>query len=472
MSGRRNGALAADEQWQQLFSRVSLIQESAHSNIVRDFAPAASSLTDFGTLPGFEELRVQRRLAEQAGLEIPYFRMHEGRAGARTRIGDRNVLNFSCYDYLGFNNELEVIETAKNAVDRYGISASASRHVAGERPVHRSLERTLASHYGVEDCVVLVSGYATNLGVIGQLLGEKDLIVYDAAIHNSAMMGAVLSGAARRSFPHNDIDSLDSLLASVRSRYQRVLIVVEGLYSMDGDYPNLRRLIEVKNRHAAWLMVDEAHALGVLGQRGYGSFEHCDINPRDIDIWMGTLSKTLAACGGYIAGSAQLIDYVKHIVGVFVFSVAMPPVIAATALKALEILYREPERVARLQQNASLFHTLARKRGLDTGTSSATAVSPIMVGDSLSAIVLGQKLFRRGINVLPVIYPAVPAKASRLRFFLTAMHNQEDIEFVLDALAEETARIPETLQALQLFSIAKTEARAKMNSRAKQQYVT
>jgi len=412
--------------------------------------PAEGSPTDFSTLPGYEELRLQCRVVESAGVEIPYFRLHEGRAGAQTRIGNRYLLNFSSYDYLGFNNEPEVAEAAKHAIDLYGVSASASRHVAGERPIHRILERALAAHYGVEDCVVLVSGYATNLGVIGQLLGAKDLVVYDAFVHNSALMGAMLSGAARRSFPHNDLDSLDRLLASTRSKFERTLIVVEGLYSMDGDHPNLRRLIEIKKRHACWLMVDEAHAIGVLGKRGRGSFEHCEIDPREVDIWMGTLSKTLAACGGYIAGSTQLCDYLKCMVGGFVYSVAIPPLIAATALKSLEILYREPERVACLQHNAALFHSLAQQRGLDTGNSIPTAVCPIMVGDSLPAVVLCQKLFQRGINVQPVTYPAVPAKASRLRFFLTAMHSRSDIEAAVDATAEEMRRMPQMMRSLNL----------------------
>jgi 8-amino-7-oxononanoate synthase len=452
----------AEESLQRLFSRVSRMHRGASAVAqLRDVRTAGFSPTDFSTLPGYEELRLQCRLAETAGVEIPYFRLHEGRAGAQTRIGNRDLLNFSSYDYLGLNNEPEVAAAAKHAIDHYGVSASASRHVAGERPIHRTLERTLADHYGVEDCAVFVSGYATNLGVIGQLLGPKDLIVYDAVIHNSALMGAVLSGAARRSFPHNDLDSLDRLLASTRSKFDRTLIVVEGLYSMDGDHPDLRRLIDIKKRYGSWLMVDEAHALGVLGKRGHGSFEHCEIDAREVDIWMGTLSKTLAACGGYIAGSSDLVDYLKCMVGVFVYSVGMPPLIAAAALKSLQILYREQERVERLQHNAALFDTLAKRRGLDTGNSAATAVCPIMVGDSLPAVVLCQKLFQRGINVQPVTYPAVPAKTSRLRFFLTTMHGDSDIEAAVDATAEEMQRMPETMRALNLRGFDDSRAAAR-----------
>jgi 8-amino-7-oxononanoate synthase len=315
--------------------------------------------------------------------------------------------------------------------------------VAGERPVHRALERALADHYGADDSLVFVSGYATNLGVIGQITGPKDLIVHDALCHNSIVMGGSLSGAARRSFAHNDLDNLDRILTAARDNFERALIVVEGHYSMDGDYPDLPRLLELKTRHDAWLMVDEAHSLGVLGSRGYGIAEHFGVDPRRVDIWMGTLSKTLAGCGGYIAGCEELVEYLRLTVGAFVFSVGMPPVIAAAAHKALEILHREPERVGRLQHNAACFHALARERGLDTGTGAGTAVCPIMVGDSLPAVVLSQRLLERGINVLPVTHPAVPAKSSRLRFFLTAMHTQAQMETAIEATADEFAKVRE-----------------------------
>jgi 8-amino-7-oxononanoate synthase len=404
--------------------------------------------TDFSTLPGYDELRLQRSIGDKFGLENPYFRMHEGRASSRTVIDGRSLLNFSCYDYLSLNGHPEIVAAAKAAIDHYGISCSASRHVAGERPVHRALERRLADHYGSEEAIVFVSGYATNVGVIGQLVGPKDLIISDAVVHNSAVMGSVLSGASRRSFSHNDLDNLEEVLASSRSKFERVLIVVEGLYSMDGDYPDLPRLIEIKKRHHAWLMVDEAHALGVLGARGYGIAEHFGVDPREIDIWMGTLSKTLAGCGGYISGSAVLVDYLRCMAGAFVYSVGMAPVIAASVEKALEIMHREPERVAKLQRNAKYFYELAREHKLDTGNAAGTAVCPIVVGDSIPTVILSQQLFKRGINVQPVLYPAVPAKSSRVRFFLTAAHSDEDIETAISVTADELSKIPESMKSL------------------------
>jgi 8-amino-7-oxononanoate synthase len=430
----------SQEARQHLLRRVETMQ---HSTALRASERESKDRVSFATLPGYDELRLFRSIGQKFGLDNPYFRLHEARAGSQTRIAGKSILNFSSYDYLGLNEHPDVVQAAKAALDRYGISASASRHVAGERPVHRALEHALADHYGVEDSLVLVSGYATNLGVIGHLVGSKDLLVHDALSHNSIVMGGTLSGAARRSFAHNDLDSLDQMLAATRNKFERALIVVEGHYSMDGDYPDLPRLLEIKARHDAWLMVDEAHSLGVLGRRGYGIAEHFGVDPRRVDIWMGTLSKTLAGCGGYIAGCKELVDYLRLTVGVFVFSVGMPPVIAATAHKALEVLHREPERVARLQHNAAYFCSLAKARGLDLGTAAGTAVCPVMVGDSLPTVVLSQRLLERGVNALPVTHPAVPAKSSRLRFFVTAMHTRAQIETAIDVTAEELANMRE-----------------------------
>jgi 8-amino-7-oxononanoate synthase len=436
----------------RLLSRVASMRQAGKQTSAEeaDVASGYRRFIDFATLPGYEELRLQMSLADKLGLDNPYFRMHEGRASSHTQIGGRSILNFSCYDYLGLNGHPEVVEAAKAAIDLYGISCSASRHVAGERPVHRALERALADHYGCEQAVVFVSGYATNVGVIGQLVGAKDLIISDAVVHNSAVMGSVLSGASRRSFAHNDLDNLEKILRESRSKFERVLIVVEGLYSMDGDYPDLPGLIDLKKRYEAWLMVDEAHSLGVLGRRGYGVAEHFDVDPCEVDIWMGTLSKTLAGCGGYIAGSATLVDYIRCMAGAFVYSVGTPPVVAASVEKSLQIMHREPERVARLQRNGTHFHTYAKTKGLDTGLGRGTAVCPIVIGDSIPAVILSQELFRRGINVQPVLYPAVPVKSSRLRFFITAMHTGQEIESAIDATIEELARMPERMRALKI----------------------
>ena len=401
----------------------------------REFAPFAQT-TDFSTLPGMQELRLQRSAADVIGLSNPFFRVHEVRAGATTRIAGKSYVNFSSYDYLGLNGHPDVQAAASGAIADFGTSCSASRLVAGERPLHRDLERALADHYGQEDCVVFVSGHGTNVTAIGSLLGPKDVVVHDSLAHNSIVLGATLSGAARRSFPHNDTVALDRILNSCRAQYERVLIVAEGLYSMDGDCADLSAFVDIKRRHGAWLMIDDAHGLGVLGKTGKGIFELCGVEPRDIDIWMGTMSKTLSSCGGYIAGCRTLVEYLKCMSGGFIYSVGMPPPMAAAALAALHAMGREPQRVARLRRNSALFWTQAKARRLDVGSSEGHAIVPVVVHSSLAAVTLSQKLFERGINVQPIIHPAVPERAARLRFFLSSEHTPEQITTTIQAIAE------------------------------------
>ena len=266
----------------------------------------------FDRHPGYEKMLVPKAAADRLGLANPFFKVHEGVAGATTVIEGRTLINFSSYNYLGLAGHPAVNKAARDAIDRYGTSASASRLVAGERPIQRELEEALAELYEVEDCIVFVSGHATNVTTLGYLFGPKDLIIHDSLIHNSVLEGAKLSGAARRSFPHNDAQALDRILTEIRTQFERVLIVVEGLYSMDGDIPDLPALIDIKRRHKAFLMVDEAHSLGVLGASGRGLREHYGVAGGDVDIWMGTLSKTLAGCGGFIAGERALVEHLKY----------------------------------------------------------------------------------------------------------------------------------------------------------------
>ena len=397
----------------------------------------ASAAQNFENLPGYRELKLQRSAAELIGLGNPFFRVHDAKAGATTRIDQRTFTNFSSYDYLGLNGHPKVSAAARDAIDSYGTSASASRVVAGERPGHISLEQALAAHYRTQGCVVMVSGHATNVTTIGALLEAGDVVFHDALSHNSIVTGVQLSGAQRRSFAHNDLDALENLLQATRHEHRRALIVVEGLYSMDGDAPDLAGFVALKKRYDAWLMVDEAHGLGVTGRTGAGLFEHCGVDPKEVDIWMGTLSKTLSGCGGYICGPTALIEYLKHSAGGFVYSVGMSPPIAAAAEAALAVMQAEPERVERLRRNGTLFLTTARKLGLDTGFSLGLAVIPIIVGDSLKAVTLSDRLFKRGINVQPIIHPAVPERSSRLRFFITSEHTPDQIRETVTALADE-----------------------------------
>ncbi|GIX12471.1 MAG: 8-amino-7-oxononanoate synthase [Paracoccaceae bacterium] len=401
--------------------------------------PARRGARDFADLPGLKQVRLAHAAAELAGLRSPFFRNHETRAAPLTRIDGRDCVNFASYNYLGLNDHPEVRAAACRAIEEWGISAGASRLVGGEHPYHRPLEEALAALTGAEDCIVMVSGHATNVTTIGTLMGPRDLVLVDSLIHNSVAEGVRLSGAQRIAFPHNDWEWVDDRLRRSRGAHDKVLIVVEGLYSMDGDSPDLARFIEVKDRHGAWLMVDEAHALGVLGASGRGIAEAQGVDPGAVEIWMGTLSKTLSACGGYIAGSRQLVDLLRYTAPGFVFSVGLAAPLAAAALAAIEVMRREPRRVARLAANGRRFLEAARAAGLDTGLSQGHAVTPVIIGDSFRTALVADDILKAGVNALPILAPAVPEKQARLRFFLTSEHTPEQIDRAVAVTAEAVA---------------------------------
>ena len=396
--------------------------------------------TRFDRHPGYEKMLVPKVAAARLGLANPFFKVHEGVAGATTLIEGRTLINFSSYNYLGLSGHPAVSKAARDAIDRYGTSASASRLVAGERPIQRELEEGLAGLYEVEDCIVFVSGHATNVSTIGYLFGPKDLVIHDSLIHNSVLEGIKLAGSARRSFPHNDTVALDGILAEIRGQFERVLIVVEGLYSMDGDVPDLPALVDIKRRHQAFLMVDEAHALGVLGETGKGLHEHFGVAGKEVDIWMGTLSKTLAGCGGYIAGERALVEHLKYAAPGFVYSVGISPPLAAASLAALCLMRKEPQRVANLRERTRYFLNELKAVGIDTGFSQGFAVIPAIIRGSLKATTFSNQLFERGINVQPIIYPAVEERTARLRFFVSTMHSEQEIECAAKTLKSLIAR--------------------------------
>jgi 8-amino-7-oxononanoate synthase len=424
-----------------------LSQGSADHAPVYRFAPTATTNPEvpeqyyrFDMHPGYQQMRIIAAGAAQLKIDSPFFKQHQGTAGARTHIGDREYLNFSSYNYLGLSGHPTVAAAAKAAIDRYGTSVSASRAVSGERPLHRQLETALAGAYGTQDAVAFVSGHATNVTTIGYLFGARDLVLHDELIHNSTLQGIALSGARRLSFAHNDSQALEALLEQQRHQFERVLIVLEGIYSMDGDFPDLPRFVDIKHRHKAFLMIDEAHSFGVMGANGLGIREHFGLAGGDVDIWMGTLSKALAGCGGYIAGETALVEHLKFLAPGFLYSVGMAPPVAAASLAALECLRREPKRAAALRERGALFLELARAFGIDTGTSVGLAVIPAIVGGSMRAARLSAALFERGINVQPILHPAVPEKLARLRFFMSCEHSEADIREAVGALAAELAR--------------------------------
>lgn len=403
---------------------------------------------DFGKMPEYQRLKATMHMLSMTGVPNPYFSVHERVTNDTTMIGGRELVSFSSYNYLGMSGDPAVAEAAKDAIDRYGTSVSASRLVSGEKALHRDLERGIATWLGVEDSIVYVGGHATNETTIGHLFGPGDLIAHDALAHNSIIQGAILSGARRRPFPHSDYRALDELLSEIRGEYRRVLIVVEGVYSMDGDFPDLPKFIEIKKKHKAFLMVDEAHSIGTMGAGGHGIGEHFGIAQKDVDLWMGTLSKSFGSCGGYIAGCKEVVEYLKYTAPGFVYSVGLSPSNCAAALASLRILEKEPQRVARVQANSRLFLKLARQHGLNTGLSNNTPVVPVIIGNSMHALQLSRALFDRGINVQPILYPAVEEEKARLRFFITANHMDEQIRETVVAVAEELQKIdPKYLNA-------------------------
>ncbi|XZE51407.1 aminotransferase class I/II-fold pyridoxal phosphate-dependent enzyme [Planctomycetaceae bacterium SH139] len=393
----------------------------------------------FDQFPEYRRLRETIAQVQLTGVPNPYFSVHEGTVRDTTKIGGRELISFASYNYLGLSGDPVVNQAAEAAIETYGTSVSASRLVSGEKPLHGELEHEIADFIGVDNAIALVGGHSTNETVIGHLVGPGDLILHDALSHNSIVQGAVLSGARRRPFPHNDFQALDQLLTQLRGQYRRVLVVVEGTYSMDGDFPELPEFIRVKQAHRCLLMVDEAHSIGTLGNSGRGIGEHFGVDPREVDVWMGTLSKSFASCGGYIAGSDALIELLKYTAPGFVFSVGIPPSATAAALAAIRQLRAEPERVVRLQQRSAQFLRRAKACGFDTGASGGTPVIPIITGNSLVALRLSHRLFQDGINVQPILYPAVEEAAARLRFFITSEHSPLQIETTIAALARHGA---------------------------------
>lgn len=386
-----------------------------------------------------EYLNLKQDLARVKQLGNPFFTLHRGIARDIIQTGDRQLINFSSYNYLGMSGDPRVIAATQQAIAQYGTSVSASRVLSGERPIHLELERAIANLIGAEAAITFVGGHATNVSTIGHLFGENDLIICDALSHNSIREGCNLSGATVIDFPHNDIQVLAAILERERTNYQKVLIAVEGIYSTDGDLAPLPEIVELKHHYQTFLLVDEAHSIGVLGLSGGGIREHFNLQSTDVDLWMGTLSKSFASCGGYLAGCGELIEYLKYTAPGFVFSVGMSPANTASALAAIELLQSEPERAIKLQNRAKFCLDLAKNKGFNTGSSGNSPIVPIIVGEPHKAVRLSQLLGKSGINVTPMVYPSVPYDASRLRLFITCLHTEAQIQTTIASLSQAIA---------------------------------
>ena len=403
--------------------------------------PVIQRSRTFEQHPGYIQVSALRHYAEMTQIPDPFFTVHDAVAGATSLIHGEKFVNFASYNYLDLNGHPRVSQAAQLAIEQYGTSVSASRIVSGERPIHQALESALAKVCDTESALTYVSGHATNVTALGYLFGPDDLIIHDKLAHNSILQGIRLSRADRIGFLHNDLADLEKKLTRMRHKYKTVLIVVEGLYSMDGDFPDLTALVALKEKWGCLLMVDDAHGLGVLGKNGLGIREHFNLKGSDVDIWTGTLSKTLASAGGYIAGSHALIDNLKFFSPGFLYSVGLPPPNAAAAHAALQVMQEEPQRVSRLQAISQYFLERAQDAELDTGSAMGFAIVPAIVGDPIHAVTIARKLETQGIHAKPIIYPAVGDQAARIRFFMCSEHTTQMVDQAIEAWSVATAEL-------------------------------
>ncbi len=389
------------------------------------------------------------RLAGKSYLETydPFF-VPTDSARHEAETQGRHFVSFANYDYLGLAGHPIIKSAAAAALDTFGVGALASRLVGGERSTHKQFEKDLAEFIGVESVLTLVSGYLTNVTTISHIIGSRDAIVIDELSHNSIVSGTKGAAGATVTFRHNDLDHLDFLLREKRDNYRHVLIVAESLYSMDGDVADLARLVEIKEKHRAWLLIDEAHSIGVLGQDGRGLCEYAGVDPAQVDLIIGTLSKTLASCGGFIGGSAPVIEWLRYTLPGFVFSVGLSPVITAAAQTALQLVQKESWRLEKLRRNAAIFVEAAHEAGLDTGPAIGRGVVPILFSDSYETVAASQHLMANGYYVPPIIQIGVPKNQPRLRFFLSAAHTEDEIRGVIGLLARRPSRQASEAQSL------------------------
>ena len=416
-------------------SLYSLCEVMADGVVPSTVPPTVYSADEWSDLARWPE--VTAAAARSNALRDSFFHLIEPQQDMCVVRDGRTLMHFAGYDYLGFSGDSRVRLASSAAIQQWGTSASASRLVSGERPVHRQLEAAIAELLNTDDAITFISGHATNVAVLSHLMGPGDVICCDERLHNSGWLGALHSGARVLPFAHGDAAALDRILQKERTRYRRALIAIESVYSADGDVADLASFVAVKERHGALLFVDEAHGTGVLGATGRGLAEATGIPSAAVDIWMGTLSKALASCGGFIAGARPLVNYLRTTCPAFVFSVGMPPGTAAAALAAVQLLRQEPERVETLRARAMAFRMQAAAAGLPVETSGTTATSPIIpiiTGGSAGALALAAALEREGVLAAPMLPPAVPAGASRVRFFVSAAHAEFQVSAAVAAL--------------------------------------
>jgi glycine C-acetyltransferase len=372
------------------------------------------------------------RRACDAGV-YPYQLPLEGRSGPWIEAEGRRLMMLSSYDYLGLIGDPRVDEAAIEAVRKYGTGTGGVRMLTGTIDLHHQMESELAAFKGTSDAITFSSGYLANMAAVQSVLAPADTVVLDALAHRSLADACKLAGVNVRRYAHNDGASLRKELES-GPRSGRTLIVADGVFSMDGDICILPELIAIKKEFGCYLLVDESHALGVIGPGGHGTDEHFGVSTNEVDIWTGSLAKGIPSNGGFIAASQELAIYLQHAAAPFIFSAALCPAAVGAIRASLAILRSEPERVERIRRNARFLREGLRELGYDTGRSE-TAVIPVVLGDDVTTAKFAAKMREQGIMVTPVMFPAVPQDCARLRLCVTAAHSTGDLEFALDAFS-------------------------------------
>jgi len=376
------------------------------------------------------QLEYERRLA---GLYFYNQPISELFGGSRVLVNGREMGMYASYSYLGLIGHPRINQAAKDAIDHFGTGTHGVRSLAGTLPIHVELEETIANFKHTEAALTFSSGYVTNLTVVSTLLCREDYVISDKLNHASIVDGCLMSGAKFIRFKHNDMDALDKRMRHIPPRATK-LVITDAVFSMDGDIIDFPRLVDICQKYHTWLMVDEAHSIGVLGKSGRGIEEHFGIE-NAIDIKMGTLSKTIPSLGGYVAGKKDLIQYLRHSSRAYIFSASLPPAQTAAANEAFKVILDEPWRIENLSNNTKQFIEGLKKRGFDTMLTK-TAIVPILCGEDTTAYQMTKYAQEHGIFVLPVVSPAVQVGLARLRATITAAHEPADIETAMDIIQE------------------------------------
>jgi glycine C-acetyltransferase len=396
-----------------------------------------------GTRPQLSYLTDQLNDLKQRGT---YFRLRvlDDEQAPECTFDGKNVINLASNNYLGLTTHPKLREAALEATRKYGVGSGAVRTIAGTMKIHMELEEKIARFKNVEACVVFQSGFAANAGTVSAILGKDDFIISDELNHASIIDGARLSKAKILVFRHKDIAHAEEQLASVKAQPGRKLLISDGVFSMDGDIGPLPALCDLAEKYGAIMMVDDAHASGVLGKSGRGTIDHFNVHGR-VDIQVGTLSKAIGALGGYVCGSRDLIEFLYHRARPFLFSTSHPPSVAATCIAAFEVLEHEPERIEKLWENTRFFKKELGTLGFNIGAvntpASETPITPIIVGEGRLTMEFSRELFKEGVLGTGIAFPTVPEGKARIRTIMTATHTREQLEKALEVLGRVGKRM-------------------------------